>query len=105
MATTTKATETKATTETSYTPSAEQQEQFNEIFNELAKWGQVGNKPASENMLLAGALALVNRANTNAHQYKQYNRCMDYDTLAMDIKALKVKNQDLIAKMVSDSER
>jgi hypothetical protein len=101
MATTT---ETNVTTDT-FTPSAEQQEQFNAIFNELAKWGAIGNKPASENMLLAGAVALVNRANDNAHQYKQYNRCMDYDTLASDIKALKTKNQDIISKMVKDTER
>ena len=45
-------------------------------------------------MLLAGAIALINRANSNAHQFKQYNRCMDYDMLVSDVKALKAKNQE-----------
>jgi hypothetical protein len=52
---------------------------------------------------MAGAIALINRANTNAHQYKQYNRCMDYDTLVSDIKALKGKNQAEIQQRTSGS--
>lgn len=96
MATTTTETVTNATT---YTPTAQEQEQFDTIFKVLADWGTVGDKVASENMLLAGAIALVNRANGNAHQYKQYNRCMDYDTLVSDIKSLKAKNQEAIQKL------
>jgi hypothetical protein len=99
------ATTTNATQSTTYTPTAEQQAEFDGIFETLASWGQVGSKPASENMLLAGAIALVNRANTNAHQYKQYTRCMDYDTLVSDIKALKSKNQDDVAAKVAAAER
>ena len=102
MATTTTATETTATTST-YTPTAQEQEQFDTIFKVLADWGTVGDKVASENMLMAGAIALINRANTNAHQYKQYNRCMDYDTLVSDIKALKGKNQAEIQQLTSGS--
>ena len=33
---------------TTYTPTAEQQAEFDGIFEALASWGQVGNKPASE---------------------------------------------------------
>lgn len=100
--TTTTATETQATTTattSTYTPTAQEQEQFDTIFKVLADWGTVGDKTASENMLLAGAIALINRANSNAHQFKQYNRCMDYDMLVSDVKALKAKNQEAIQKL------
>ena len=100
--TNTTATETTATPST-YTPTAQEQEQFDTIFKVLADWGTVGDKNASENMLLAGAIALINRANSNAHQYKQYNRCMDYDMLVSDVKALKTKNQDEIRQRTSGS--
>ena len=100
MATTTTETVTNATT---YTPTAQEQEQYDTIFKVLADWGTVGDKVASENMLMAGAIALINRANTNAHQYKQYNRCMDYDTLVSDIKAIKGKNQAEIQQRTSSS--
>ena len=100
--TTTTATETTATPST-YTPTASEQVAFDEIFKVLSNWGTVGDKDASENMLLAGAIALVNRANSNAHQYKAYNRCMDYDGLVMDIKGLKAKNQAEIKQRTSGS--
>ena len=102
MATTTTTTETNATT---YTPTAQEQEQYDTIFKVLADWGTVGDKLASENMLLAGAIALINRANSNAHQYKQYNRCMDYDTLVSDIKGLKAKNQAAIQMRTGSQSR
>ena len=101
--TTTTATETTATPST-YTPTASEQVAFDEIFKVLSNWGTVGDKEASENMLLAGAISLINRANTNAHQYKAYNRCMDYDGLVMDIKGLKAKNQDEIRQRTSGSQ-
>ena len=86
-----------------YTPTASEQAEFDSIFKQLQDWGTVGDKVASENMLMAGAIALINRANSNAHQYKQYNRCMDYDTLVSDIKALKGKNQAEIQQRTSGS--
>ena len=90
-------------TSDSYTPTATEQAQFDSIFKVLSTWGTVGDKEASENMLMAGAIALINRANSNAHQYKQYNRCMDYDTLVSDIKAIKGKNQAEIRLRTSGS--
>ena len=89
---------------TTYTPTAEQQAEYDGIFETLNNWGTVGDKLASENMLLAGAIALVNRANLNAHGFKQYERCMDYDTLVSDIKVLKTKNFEAIAKVVARSK-
>lgn len=96
------ATETTATPNT-YTPTASEQAEYDSIFKVLQDWGTVGDKLASENMLMAGAIALINRANSNAHQYKQYNRCMDYDTLVSDIKAIKGKNQAEIQQRTSGS--
>lgn len=90
-------------TNDSYTPTASEQAEYDSIFKVLQDWGTVGDKLASENMLMAGAIALINRANSNAHQYKQYNRCMDYDTLVSDIKAIKGKNQAEIQQRTSGS--
>jgi len=97
------ANENQTATQTTYTPTAAEQAEYDTIFKVLADWGTVGDKVASENMLMAGAIALLNRANSNAHQYKQYNRCMDYDTLVSDIKAIKVKNQAEIQQRTSGS--
>lgn len=90
MATDTTATVTNATT---YNPTPEDTARIESIFGQLRTWGDVGDKEASENMLLAGAKALINRANTQAHKYKQYNRCMDYDGLVSDLMVVKTKNQ------------
>ena len=99
MATTNVTNETPVV-ESTYTPTPAEQAEYDTIFKVLADWGTVGDKLASENMLLAGAIALINRANSNAHQYKQYNRCMDYDGLVSDIKGLKAKNQAAIQSRV-----
>lgn len=87
------ATETTATT---YNPTPEETARIESLFGQLRTWGNDGDKEASENMLLAGAKALIQRANTQAHKYKQYNRCMDYDTLTSDLMVVKNKNQESI---------
>ena len=93
MATDTTATVTNAT---SYNPTPEETARIESIFGALRNWGNDGDKEASENMLLAGAKALINRANAQAHKYKQYNRCMDYDGLVSDLMTVKTKNQESI---------
>ena len=89
-------TNTTATNATTYNPTPEETARIESIFGALRTWGNVGDKEASENMLLAGAKALIQRANTQAHKYKQYNRCMDYDTLVSDLMVVKTKNQESI---------
>ena len=89
------ATETNATA-TTYNPTPEETARIESIFGALRNWGNDGDKEASENMLLAGAKALIQRANSQAHKYKQYNRCMDYDTLVSDLMVVKTKNQESI---------
>lgn len=87
---------TTTTTATSYNPTPEETARIESIFNALRNWGNDGDREASENMLLAGAKALIQRANSQAHKYKQYNRCMDYDTLVSDLMVVKTKNQESI---------
>ena len=84
------------TTATTYNPTPEETARIEAIFGALRNWGNDGDKEASENMLLAGAKALIQRANSQAHKYKQYNRCMDYDTLVSDLMVVKTKNQEAI---------
>lgn len=82
----------------------EQKQQGRELFSQLRSWGSKGGKPASSNMKLAGAIALLNDVKENLVLYRQYDQLSKVDNLIQGIQNYKVAEQERISALVESAQ-
>ena len=77
-----------------------QKQEGRELFGALRAWGSKSGKPASSNMKLAGAIALLNDVKENLVLYRQYDQLSKIDNLIQGIQNYKSSEQERISALV-----
>ena len=90
------------TTKVTYTDA--QKKEGQQLFGLLRVWGSKAGKPASSNMKLAGAIALLNDVKDNLVQYRQYEELYKVDELINAVKAYKLSEQERITAIIAANQ-